>query len=76
MREGPLDMRMSGQGVSAADAINHLEHNELIQIFKVYGEERRARRCADFIIRAREQRQCDNHACARRCYFQRAGPPR
>ena len=55
MREGPLDMRMSGQGVSAADAVNYLEHNELIGIFKVYGEERRARRCADFIVRAREQ---------------------
>ena len=55
MREGPLDMRMSGRGVSAADAISLLEHNELIQIFKVYGEERRARRCADFIVRAREQ---------------------
>ena len=41
--------------MSAADAINHLEHNELMGIFKVYGEERRARRCADFIVRAREQ---------------------
>lgn len=55
MRDGALDMRMSGEGASAADAVNHLKHNELIQIFKVYGEERRARRCADFIARAREQ---------------------
>jgi len=54
MRAGPLDMRMSGKGPSAADAVNHLEHGDLIQIFKVYGEERRARRCADFIVRARE----------------------
>ena len=54
MRDGPLDMRMSGAGPSAADAVNHLDHSDLIQIFKVYGEERRARRCADFIVRARE----------------------
>ncbi|PHR92114.1 MAG: 16S rRNA (cytosine(1402)-N(4))-methyltransferase [Robiginitomaculum sp.] len=54
MREGPLDMRMSGAGPSAADVVNHLEHSALIEIFKVYGEERRARRCADFIVRARD----------------------
>jgi 16S rRNA (cytosine1402-N4)-methyltransferase len=56
MRDGPLDMRMSGQGPDAADAVNHLQHNELIEIFKVYGEEKRARRCADFIVRAREEK--------------------
>lgn len=55
MREGPLDMRMSGSGPSAADAVQYLEHGELIEIFRVYGEERRARRCADFIVRAREE---------------------
>ncbi|MEE9272611.1 MAG: 16S rRNA (cytosine(1402)-N(4))-methyltransferase RsmH [Robiginitomaculum sp.] len=55
MRNGPLDMRMSGVGVNAKDAIKYLAHNELIRIFKVYGEEKRARRCADFIVRAREK---------------------
>ncbi len=54
MRAGPLDMRMSGQGPSAKDAVNQLSEAELIQIFKVYGEERRARRAAQFIIQARE----------------------
>ncbi len=54
MRDGPLDMRMAQQGPSAADVVQYLKHNELIRIFKVYGEERRARRCADFIVRARE----------------------
>ncbi len=52
--EGPLDMRMSGQGVSAANAIKYLSRNDLERIFKVYGEERHARRCADFIVRSRE----------------------
>ena len=55
MREGPLDMRMSESGPSAADAIKYLEINELTRIFKVYGDERRAKRCADFIARARQE---------------------
>lgn len=56
MREGPLDMRMSASGPSAADAVKYLEHNELARIFKIYGDEKRAKRCADFIVRAREER--------------------
>ena len=55
MREGPLDMRMSSHGPSAADAVKYLEVNELARIFKVYGDEKRAKRCADFIARAREE---------------------
>lgn len=54
MRAGPLDMRMGASGASASDAVNTLSHADLIRIFQVYGEERRARRIADFIIRARE----------------------
>lgn len=54
-KDGPLDMRMAQDGPDAADAIAHLSHSDLIQIFRVYGEERRARRCADFIVRAREE---------------------
>ncbi len=55
MRSGPLDMRMGADGVSASDAVNHLPRAALIRIFQVYGEERRARRIADFIVRAREE---------------------
>ncbi|WP_017930984.1 16S rRNA (cytosine(1402)-N(4))-methyltransferase RsmH [Robiginitomaculum antarcticum] len=54
-KDGPLDMRMAQDGPDAADAIAHLSHSDLIQIFRVYGEERRAKRCADFIMRAREE---------------------
>lgn len=54
MRSGPLDMRMSQDGPSAADAVNNLPEKDLIRIFQVYGEERRARRAAQFVIRARE----------------------
>lgn len=55
MRAGPLDMRMGHDGPTAADAVNNLDVADLIQIFKVYGEERRARRAAEFIVRAREE---------------------
>jgi len=46
---------MSQSGPTAADAVRSLEHSDLIRIFQVYGEERRARRVADFIVRAREE---------------------
>ena len=54
MRSGPLDMRMGNTGPTARDAVTFLPHSDLIRIFQVYGEERRARRAADFIVRARE----------------------
>ena len=44
MRFGPLDMRMGNVGPTAADAVRELSHSDLIRIFQVYGEERRARR--------------------------------
>jgi 16S rRNA (cytosine1402-N4)-methyltransferase len=47
-------MRMSSAGPSAADAVNGLELDELTAIFRVYGEERKARRAAQAIIWARE----------------------
>lgn len=53
-REGPLDMRMARSGPSAADAVNGLEMRELTAIFRVYGEEKKARRAAQFIVRERE----------------------
>ena len=55
MRSGPLDMRMGNTGPTAADAVRSLSHSDLVRVFQVYGEERRARRAADFIIRAREE---------------------
>lgn len=54
MRAGPLDMRMSQSGPSAADAINTLSDKDLARIFKVYGEERQAGRIARQIVRVRE----------------------
>jgi 16S rRNA (cytosine1402-N4)-methyltransferase len=51
--DGPLDMRMSKSGPSAADAVNRLEERELADIIHRYGEERHARRVAKRIAEAR-----------------------
>jgi len=51
--DGPLDMRMGPDGPSAADVVNGYEADRLADIFHRYGEERRARRIAAAIVRAR-----------------------
>jgi 16S rRNA (cytosine1402-N4)-methyltransferase len=49
----PLDMRMEGQGSSAADLLNQADGAALERIFAEYGDERRARRLAGEIVRRR-----------------------
>lgn len=51
----PLDMRMEGQGTSAADLLNEADGDTLERIFAEYGDERRARRLAREIVRRRER---------------------
>lgn len=51
--DGPLDMRMSRSGSSAADIVNTADEKTLIDIIFRYGEERQARRIARAIIAAR-----------------------
>lgn len=53
--DGPLDMRMSGQGPSAADVVNSLSESDLADIIYRYGEERRSRAVARAIVAARAQ---------------------
>jgi 16S rRNA (cytosine1402-N4)-methyltransferase len=53
-KDGPLDMRMDKDGVSAADAVRILDEAELAHILFDYGEERYARRIAKAIVKARE----------------------
>jgi 16S rRNA (cytosine1402-N4)-methyltransferase len=52
-REGPLDMRMEHEGESAMDFVNSAPEEELARIVFEYGEERRSRRVAAAIVRAR-----------------------
>ncbi len=53
--DAPLDMRMSKDGPSARDLVNHLGEEELADILFRYGEERSARRIARGIREAREK---------------------
>ena len=51
--DGPLDMRMSAEGMSAADFINTAEEREISDVIAKHGEERQARRIAKAIVGAR-----------------------
>ncbi len=48
--DGPLDMRMSQEGMSAADFVNEADEAEIAFVIKEYGEEPRARRVAQAIV--------------------------
>jgi 16S rRNA (cytosine1402-N4)-methyltransferase len=56
MRDGPLDMRMSADGPSAADLVNHEPETDLAHIIWLYGEERKSRRIASALVRRRAER--------------------
>lgn len=51
--DGPLDMRMSAAGPTAADLVNHLPEAELADTLYQLGEERLSRRIARAIVAAR-----------------------
>ena len=53
--DGPLDMRMSGRGESAADLVNKADEALLADIFYHFGKERAARRIAKAIVAARTE---------------------
>jgi 16S rRNA (cytosine1402-N4)-methyltransferase len=52
-KNGPLDMRMSASGVSAADVVNNAKVGDLIRIFGLLGEEKQASRIARAIEKKR-----------------------
>jgi 16S rRNA (cytosine1402-N4)-methyltransferase len=52
--DGPLDMRMGREGMTAADIVNQTPEGDLETIFREYGEERRARRIARELVAARQ----------------------
>ena len=62
MRDGPLDMRMSSAGPSAADLVNGAPQAELARIFRQFGEERQAGRLAAKIVRRRRERPFERTA--------------
>ena len=54
-QDGPLDMRMSAEGPSAADLVNRLGEAELADTIYQFGEERLSRRIARAIVAARAE---------------------
>jgi 16S rRNA (cytosine1402-N4)-methyltransferase len=53
--DGPLDMRMGGSDVTAADLVNDLPEQELADLLFEFGQEHRSRRIARAIVRNRER---------------------
>lgn len=51
--DAALDMRMSQEGITAADIVNNYSAGELVQIFRDYGDEKFAMRIADSIVKER-----------------------
>lgn len=52
-QDGPLDMRMSQAGESAADFLNTADEGAIADVLYQYGEERQSRRVARAIVAAR-----------------------
>ena len=55
--DGPLDMRMGGEGPSAADVVDAASERDLANIIFILGEERHSRAVARAIVGARARRR-------------------
>ena len=58
-RNGPLDMRMSSSGVSAADTVNSLDQNDLARVIFILGDEPRSRTISREIVKSREVKRLE-----------------
>jgi 16S rRNA (cytosine1402-N4)-methyltransferase len=72
--DGPLDMRMSKSGLTAAEFLNSADESEIARVLKDYGEEPRARAVARAIVAARPvERTAELAAIVRRAAGFRPG---
>jgi 16S rRNA (cytosine1402-N4)-methyltransferase len=72
--DGPLDMRMSRSGLTAAEYLNSAEEAEIARVLRDYGEEPRARAIARAIVAARPvERTAELAAIVRRAAGFRQG---
>jgi 16S rRNA (cytosine1402-N4)-methyltransferase len=75
--DGPLDMRMSSEGPSAADLVNTMDEAALADLLYQYGEEPRSRRVASYIVAARPiARTGELAAIVRKALGHRPGAPK
>ena len=72
--DGPLDMRMSRSGMTAAEFLNEADEAEIARVLRDYGEEPRARAIARAIVAARPvERTAELAAIVRRAAGFRPG---
>src|SRR6059036_3206745 len=72
--DGPLDMRMSKSGLTAAEFLNAADEAEIVRVLRDYGEEPRARAIARAIVAARPvERTAELAAIVRRAAGFRPG---
>lgn len=57
--DGPLDMRMGGEGPSAADVIAHIDERDLANVIFQLGEERHSRAVARAIVAERKKNKIE-----------------
>lgn len=78
-KDGPLDMRMSADGPTAADIINKASAHEIARILYEYGEEHRSRHIANVIVSRRKDapflRTLDLADCIEKALGGRRGAP-
>ncbi|MBW8754213.1 MAG: 16S rRNA (cytosine(1402)-N(4))-methyltransferase RsmH [Sphingomonadales bacterium] len=75
--DGPLDMRMEKEGLSAADFLNTAPEGEIADVLFQYGEERQSRRVARAIVAARPLTTTGEFAqIVRKALGHRAGAPK
>lgn len=76
-KDGPLDMRMAQDGMSAADFVNSADESEIADIIYQYGDEHRSRRIARAIVAARPvQTTSELAAIVRRAVGHKPGAPK
>jgi 16S rRNA (cytosine1402-N4)-methyltransferase len=75
--DGPLDMRMEKEGLSAADFLNTAPEGQIADVLFQYGEERQSRRVARAIVAARPLSSTGELAqIVRKALGHRPGAPR
>ena len=73
-QDGPLDMRMGAEGLTASDLVNTLPERDLAAILSTLGEEKRARAIARAIVARRAEAPISTHRRACRHRRPRARP--
>jgi 16S rRNA (cytosine1402-N4)-methyltransferase len=76
-QDGPLDMRFSREGstTTAADLVNTANVTRLTEIFRHYGEERKAARIAEEVIRERKKQMIQTTRTLREIVMRVVPPP-